>query len=257
MVLYLCLIPNRGARIGHQTDDYFKLVAYCKKNNFIFVYHPFIANSATFEEVLRFKLLHNHHYNEIKNTMKTINISNLNDTSKSIHEQLIDLNNSTENVLLFDHICGNEEFYKNYNITNNDIIEIKKSHRNVLLNNYINYVQNDYICIHIRCGDIIKDPSRYLDVNYFIEQYKKIQNTTLPVYIVTEQNFKGDDILYKNIKNCNIIKTDEITSFYYLVNCKYLVASRSGFSNLAYILGNMQVIKPPNDWNCYWDNLIE
>jgi hypothetical protein len=45
MVLYLCLIPNKGAGIGHQTDDYFKLVAYCKKNNFIFVYHPFIYSS--------------------------------------------------------------------------------------------------------------------------------------------------------------------------------------------------------------------
>ena len=52
MVLYFCLIPNRGARIGHQTDDHFKLVAYCNKNNFIFVYHPFIDNSSIFENLV-------------------------------------------------------------------------------------------------------------------------------------------------------------------------------------------------------------
>jgi len=45
MVLYLCLIPNRGARIGHQTDDHFNLVSYCKKYNFKFVYHPFTGQS--------------------------------------------------------------------------------------------------------------------------------------------------------------------------------------------------------------------
>jgi hypothetical protein len=65
-----------------------------------------------------------------------------------------------------------------------------------------------------------------------------------------------DNVLYENILNCNIIKSDEITSFYYLVNSSYLISSRSGFSNLAYILGNILVIKHPLDWNTYWDNLI-
>ena len=78
----------------------------------------------------------------------------------------------------------------------------------------------------------------------------------LPVYIITENNFEDDDLLNNKINNCNIIKSDEITSFYYLVNCKYLIALRSGFSNLAYILGDMKVVKPPNDWNCYYDNLF-
>lgn len=32
MVLYVCLTPNRGARIGHQSDDYFKVLTYCNKN---------------------------------------------------------------------------------------------------------------------------------------------------------------------------------------------------------------------------------
>ena len=265
MVLYFCLIPNRGARIGHQTDDHFKCVSYCKKNNFIFVYHPFTCNSVNFENVLKFDTLYEHNYeNTIGNVDKVINIKELIDNKnieQTVHETLVNLHNLKEKILLFDHIAGNENFHRNFNIDNNDIINIKKGYRFCLLKYYPNYVNTMYICIHVRCGDIVNDPSRYLSINYFIDKYNDLiqflpELQKLPVYIITENNFKDDNILYDKIPNCNIIKTDEITSFLYLVNCKYLIASRSGFSNLAYILGNMQVIKAPLDWNCYWDNLI-
>ena len=52
-------------------------------------------------------------------------------------------------------------------------------------------------------------------------------------------------------------KKNASISLRYLIGSKYLIASRSGFSNLAYILGNCKVIKPPNDWNDYFDNLIK
>jgi len=261
MVLYLCLIPNRGARIGHQTHDHFNLVTYCKKNGFIFVYHPFTCNSSKFENILQFSKLYDYQYDDVKkNVDKIVNIKDLTNILNNLHNKLFDLHNSNEKILLFDSICGNENYNMSWNIKNDDIVDIKKTYRNVLLKYYKKYVNEDYICIHIRCGDIINDPSRYLSVQYFIEKYKylitKIGNH-LPVYIVTEQNFKENDVLYENINNCNIIQTDEIISFYYLVHCKYLIASRSGFSNLAYILGNIEVMKPPLDWNCYWDNLIE
>jgi hypothetical protein len=269
MVLYFCLIPNRGARIGHQTHDHFNCLAFCNKNNFIFVYHPFTANSSNFENILQFKTLYEHNYeNTVNNVDKIINISCLiNDSiiSKNTNlKKLIELNESLDKFLLFDNICGNENYSNilNFNINNNDIIEVKKKYRGTLLPYYKNIVLTEYICIHVRCGDIINDKSRYLSVNYFIEKYNYLIQSLpdikkLPVYIITENNFKDDHILYENIFNCNIIKTDEITSFYYLAHCKYLIASRSGFSNLAYILGEMKVIKPPNDWNCYWDNLIK
>jgi hypothetical protein len=261
-MLYLCLVPNRGARIGHQTDDHFKLVAYCDKNGFIFVYHPFIGNSSKFEDGLRFSEIYENNYSNTLNKMdKIINIKYLIDNSSNlVHEQLIELHKSTEKIMIFDNICGNENFYKNYNINWSDIIEIKKTYKCVL--NYTSYVNQSYICIHIRCGNIVNNPSRYLGVEYFIDKYNYLislypELIEMPVYIITEQNFKDNNLLYEKIKNCNIVQTDEISSFYYLVNCKYLIASRSGFSNLAYILGNMKVIKAPFDWNCYWDNLIE
>jgi len=262
MVLYLCMIPNRGARIGHQTYDHFSLVTYCKKNNFIFVYHPFTGNSENFEDILKFGIKYDKNYNNTKIIVdKIIQIKNLEISEiENIHEKLIEINNSKEKVMLFDSISENENFFKKCNFNNNDIIETKKSYRNILLKYYPNLVNNHYICIHIRQGDIINMQSRFLNTDYFINKYfdliKTIDEQNLPVYIVTENNFKDDFILNEKIKNCNIIKSDEITSFYYLVHCKYLIASRSGFSNLAYILGNMKVIVPSNDWNDYWDNKI-
>jgi len=268
-MLYFCLIPNKGANIGHQTDDHFNCVTFCKKNNFIFVYHPFIGNSANFENVLQFKTLFEHNYeNTVNNVDKIINIDYLMNDSinldKNILNKLIELNQSTSKIMLFDSISGNEKYKNilNFNINNNDVIEVKKMYRGSLLPYYKNIVLTEYICIHIRCGDIVNDKSRYLGIEYFIDKYKYLIQlypylTNIPVYIITESNMMYDDILYENIKNCNIIKIDEITSFYYLVNCKYLIAAISGFSNLAYILGNLKVIKPPHDWNCYWDNLIE
>jgi hypothetical protein len=265
MVLYFCLIPNRGARIGHQTDDHFNCVAYCNKNNFIFVYHPFIGNSSIFENELKFNTLYENNYDNIlKKVDRIIDINKLNqlkDEKKTIHETLLDIHNSQENILLIDHICGNENFYLNYNIIKNDIIEIKKTYRNILLPHYPKYFENPYICIHFRCGDIINDESRYLNIDYFIDKYYYLiqqfpEIKDLPIYLITEYNFKDECYLHNKIPNCKIIKSDEVSSFYYLVNCNYLIASRSGFSNLAYILGNMKVIKAPNDWNAYWDNLI-
>ena len=259
MVLYLCLIPNCGARIGHQTDDHFKVVAYCKKNDFIFVYHPFMKKSKNFEDVLKFGTLHD---NDYENTKETVNeIINIKDLSVSnVHNSLIKMHKSDKKIMLFDNLQGNENFHKNYNINEYDVTETKKTYRNKLMEYFPNYSNSPYICIHIRRGDIINMPSRYLSTEYFINKYiellNKIETKDLPVYVITEDNFDEESLLYENIKTCNIIKTDEITSFYYLVNCSYLVASRSGFSNLAYILGDMKVLVAPQDWNPYWDNTL-
>jgi hypothetical protein len=235
-----------------------------KKNQFNYVYHPFTGNSSKFEDVLQFGKLYDNHYSNIINSLdKIIDIKYLitEQNDKTIHNKLIELHESSEKIMLFDSIFGNQDFFKNFNINQTDIIEAKKTYKS-LIKYYKKIIENDYICIHIRCGDIVNDKSRYLSIDYFIEKYNYLLSimpelNNIPVYIITEQNFADDNVLYEKIKNCNIIKTDEMTSFYYLVNCKYFIASRSGFSNLAYILGNMKVINPPFDWNCYWDNVID
>jgi len=259
MVLYLCLIPNRGARIGHQTDDHFKIVAYCKQNGFVFVYHPFMGNSKNFENVLNFGTLYDNSYENTKGAVdEIINIKDL--TASNIHNSLIEIHKSDKKIMLFDNICENENFYKNYNINRGDIIETKKTYRNKLMKYFPNYVKTPYICIHIRRGDIINMSNRYLSTEYYINKYlellNKIEMKDLPVYVIVEENFDQEALLYENIKNLNIMKTDEVIAFYYLANCTYLVASRSGFSNLAYILGDFKVLVPPEDWNTYWDNTL-
>jgi hypothetical protein len=260
MVLYICLVPNRGARIGHQSDDHFRVVTYCHKNLFNYVYHPFTCNSKSFENILKFSELYENHYENIFNKIEFKNIFALKDLDNDlmfVHNKLIELHQMDENILLFDHICGNESYYKIFNITNDDVIKTKLNYRGKLLHHYPNLCETDYVAIHVRRGDIINDKSRYLDVDYFIDKYNELlAEFNLPVYIITENNFNDDELLSNKIKGCNIIKSDEITSFYYLVHCKYLIASRSGFSNLSYILGHMKVVKPPNDWNCYYDNLF-
>ena len=252
MVLYLCLIPNRGARIGHQTHEYFSLLTFCKKMNYKFVFHDFMCNSSEFNELLQFHKIHEFNYNDVKNNMRVINVEEIiNDFNK-----LISINLSEENICVYGQICGHEDLipklYSFFNINVNDIKQIKLEHIHFFTNNRMDLkiTDGEYITIHLRCGDVINDKSRYLNVDYFINQYKKLvdiypNDKQLPIYVITEYNFTDDEYLKEHIPKCIIIKENA------------LISSRSGFSNLAYILGNCQVIKPPDDWNDYFDNLID
>jgi hypothetical protein len=101
MVLYVCLIPNRGARIGHQSSDYFNVLTWCNKNKFYFVYHPFTCNSHTFETALQFKRLHEYNYENTINIVDTVISIDYLVKLKTyqeipILEQLIKLNNSND-----------------------------------------------------------------------------------------------------------------------------------------------------------------
>jgi hypothetical protein len=265
MVLFLCLVPNRGARIGHQTYDYFSILTFCKKMNCNFVYHDFICNSAEFNDLLQFYKMHKYNYNDIINNAN-IKIINLNDIVDGFFQKIDEFNKLEEDICVFGHICGNETLIGQLNkyTTNNDIIQTKLEHRNYFTLNRVDLkiVSEEYIVIHLRCGDIINDKSRYLNVDYFINQYNKLidnypETKNCPVFAVTEYNFSKEEYLKQHIPNCIIIKENAQISLCYLIWCKYLIASRSGFSNLAYILGNCKVIKPHDDWNNYYDNLIE
>lgn len=256
MVLFVCLIPNRGARIGHQTHEHYCLVALCKKYGYHFVHHPFVCNSKQWNDVLRFDTLHTYQYEDVKH-FKTISIQDVSDCS------LQDIHKEPENIVLFDHICRNEHFFRNITQGLHDIFhQVRMEYRSRLKNSFPKMVTGDYICIHIRYGDVANDTSRVLDSTYFTNRYTHLIDThkelgTLPVYIVTERNFQDHAILTKAIPSCIFVQGDEIEAFLYLVNCTYLLASRSGFSNLAYVLGGMKVLRPPCDWNVYWDNVLE
>lgn len=260
MVLFFCFIPNHGARIGHQSYEHFLFVTYCKVYNFNFVYYPFTRNSAKFENVLKFNTLYQYHYESIKH----LPIIKLEDIKDNLHSKLLEIHEKPENIMVFGSMCGNEEIPKVLNnyVTMNNIMETKLNYRKILANSYYKKYDMDYICIHIRCGDIVNIPKRFLSEDYFIDMYKKLVENipdymNMKVIVMTESNFDKKEKVLENIKNCEIIDCDEINAFYIMVNSSVLIASRSGFSNLAYILGHMKVIVPPNDWNTYYDNVIK
>ena len=260
MVLYVCLIPNRGAGIGHQTYEYFSVLAFCRKMNYNFVYHEFMGNSSNFNTLLNFNIMHQYIFNDIKNYMEIIDLNTIHDT---FLDSLSQLHLLKHNVCIHGHFCGNENIpailYNNIN--KYDVENIKLEHRLFYKDKFPKLVDENYICIHLRCGDIVNDKNRFIDTNYYIEKYNSLINNyddakNMPVYIITQSNFHNDNILKQNISNCIILKIDASTSLNYLINSTYLICSRSGFSNLAYILGNSKVIVAPNDWNHYYDNQI-
>ena len=259
MPLYLCLVPNHGARIGHQSWEYIFLVNYCKKFGFFFVFHEFLSNSKTIGAVLQFDTINKYKFkDEFIQKMKRMSFKDL---TTANHEALIELNKFEENILLYDRIGGNEYFLKNlkYRMSSAEEQDMQKEYSLFFKNKYPRKVVGPYICFHIRRGDVVSRKGRCLDATYFIEKYKylleKIPETNLPVYAITEQNFAEEDLLREHIPDVNIIKGSEVDAFYYLVNSNYLIACGSGFSNLAHFLGSMKIIAPPG-WRFLLHNRI-
>jgi hypothetical protein len=185
----------------------------------------------------------------------------LKDLPTADHDALLELHRRDENVLLHDRIGGNEYFIKNlkYRMSSAEEQALQREYSTFFKNKYPKMVHGPYICFHIRRGDVANRQGRALDASYFIEKYKdlltKIPETNLPVYAVTEQNFQEEDVLREHIPDVHIVKGSEIEAFYYLVNSQYLIASGSGFSNLAHFLGSMKVVVPPS-WRFLAHNRI-
>lgn len=265
MVLFLSICSNRGARIGHQAYEHFLVVTYCKKYNINYVYYPFTCNSACFDKVLNFNLLHKYHYDNLD--LSNFKIINLDTLISSFHDSMLNLNNDTSETLVIGDFYISEKLgtiLLKY-ISLEDINLTNKEYKNFFNNKFTNIYDFEYICIHIRCGDII-DTCRALSDQYYIDRYNKLKeyiditypdDTNIKIIIVTEDNFKNDIIFKDNIKDVLIIKSDEFIALNILIHSKYLIASKSGFSNLAYILGNCKVVVPPHDWNNYFDNVID
>ena len=249
MVLYLCIVPNRGARVGHQFFEHLAAVAYCKQYGFNFVYHRLLGSSSTFEPVLNLGDVHENTYDNTKDRVDEIrDFSSHQDVT---HEFLMQIHSSPKLILAGFDVCLNQKIMDVlWKRRVEDVDTAVQLYRKKA--SYPRVITGDYICIHVRCGDVIDDPTRFLDANYFLNQYTTyLSSVNLPVYIVSELNFKDGHILTNSIPNSTHIQTDEITSFYILVHSTYLVASRSGFSCLAYAMGGMKVVKHPTDWNHY------
>jgi hypothetical protein len=191
--------------------------------------------------------------------MRTLKLSDIPDYDISLFQKL---HESEESILIFDQIYDNMDFFEKNKYKNSfdTLIHIKKEYRLHYKNFFPRPISEEYVCIHIRYGDITNLAYRVLDVDYYISGYKYLSEkhdiSRMPIFIITESNFKEKEKIIDEIPSCKFVQGDQIEAFYYLVNCSFLVASRSGFSNLAYIFGGMKVVRPPKDFFCYWDNII-
>lgn len=260
MVLYLCIVANRGARLGHKLYEYFGSLFYCKIMGFNFVYTDFICRSVEFNKYFEFYKLHEFRLDEIRKNMRIIYMNNKNISESELETNLCMLHDANENICMYVDICDiptmrNIIDKKKNKLSKDEIDKIYSLYHNFVMRNTVSPKTEKYIAIHARCGDIIEDKTRFLPCLYFIKCCDRLfaENTDLekmPVYIIAEENFDCTEILEK-YPSFNVIKTDAVTSLNFLIHSEYLIASRSGFSYVANIFGKQKIISPPNDWNKY------
>lgn len=128
----------------------------------------------------------------------------------------------------------------NNNLTIKNIVNFmnKNPKRDELLNENTLY-------IHIRLDDfiytdqIVNPNSLQLFINTIIEENK---NITKCAFIIDKIRHKWEvdymNILLSNVKNSYVLQNDMFTDLYIMMNCKYIIASRSTFSWIATLLSS-------------------
>jgi hypothetical protein len=129
----------------------------------------------------------------------------------------------------------------NNNLTIKNIIDLmnRNSKRDELLNDNILYV-------HIRLDDFIYTKNQIVNPNslqeYINNILKENTNITKCAFIVDHirQKWEADymNILLSNVKNSYILQNDMFTDLYIMMNCKYIIASRSTFSWISILLSS-------------------
>lgn len=249
---YLCLEYTRGARIGHQSYNYFSSLSICSFYNLQLVYSPFSHSSRHFEDVLSFSNLHTFHYYKNKPNVIEVEPKTAEEVILSKEDSILyklDLNKS-QNVFskLLEKISRNKtlDFYKEHKEKLSQVYRQKSP-----------YKTKDNLIIHIRRGDAIGMESRIQGLDYFYNVLNTILSSSpikYNVYITSEPNLENTSIFNEFNPTMLTDKTD-IEAFYHMVNADVIVGSPSGFSYLAYILGKGDYYRTPKDWVLYDKNV--
>jgi hypothetical protein len=245
----ICIIPNRGARLGHQFVEWLVGYIFCKNNNYIFYHHDFTFNAKNTDKILNLsygeKL-----YNNYRGNILTIN-------NMSFQEYL---NSNSEDLYVYDWYNKQENIF---NVTNEMLIN--ENIRNILRTKYYsnNIEKNNYdiIAIHIRRDDVRKDNQysidRYINIKYFIDILEKLY-LEYPTYEIKifSSNIDEDFYAIKNtpFKNISFHINDSLEkTLHYMINSKILITSKSGLSFIASLISENNNIKicPTNFWH-YW-----
>lgn len=245
---YICFDYARGARIGHQVDNYFSSLLICDFYDLEMIYNPFSHASAQFENVLLFNQMHKLHYYNNKPNLTEIELNNFeNILSDKTYSKIYKLDLNKNDVIfstLLKQIPRKKilNFYKEHKIKLNQIYRTKNP-----------YTTKNNLIIHIRRGDAINIESRYLDINYFhktLDSILKLSNVKYNIYITSESNLEDIGKL-KEYNPILLIDKSDVDAFYYMVNADIIIGSPSGFSHLAYILGDGDYYRSPKDWFLY------
>jgi ADP-heptose:LPS heptosyltransferase len=254
---YFYITQNRGAGIGHQVCNYFSALVICELYDLQLVYTPFTGTSAQFEDVLSFSSLYELDYAQQKYCFqqkpeainKKINkpedIFSLTETQTIYNLDL----NLVEDSNIFNELLKNKD-------NKQLLLKLYKKHKNALQPIYHNrnpYTTNNNLILHIRRGDAIGIPGRILPISYFYNAIKQIvssQTTQYNIYIASQSNVEDLSML-DEFAPISLINKPDIEIFNHMINADIVVGSPSGFSHLAYILGQGEYYRSPKDWVIY------
>ena len=243
--MLLLIINNNIYDLVKNLYIFFIFDTYCKKYNFNIIYNDYYINNI-FD-------------NNQNNKSLTQNIKyiyyNINNLLINIHYNLLKINHDNNNNCIIINInCYTigSIIYEllNYYLTNDDILSNQIYYYNILNNklhicfnqlfNKFNINYNEYICIHLYNGDIIKDTKNYLSFNYFINKYNQIlniinnkinqdkENSRMDQLIIIDYHNTDLNLINKHMKKYNIINANnisEINIFYIMYCAKYLICS--------------------------------
>lgn len=220
----ISIIHNRGARIGHQINNYFDILGYCSENNINFQYSEFAGNSRHWNDVLKFYKIHKEENLESKITHFDFN-------------KVVNFKRPKAKTL-----------FKLYD-----------EHRQSLFVEYQSrnpYETKSNICIHIRRGDVNKNnhPGRFLTLDYYEKILSSIYKNQ-KVYILSESNLEEDLDVFQEYNPIILKDISDVDSFYYMVNSDILICSKGGFSHLAHILGHSKCYYPKH-WCLYREDAM-
>ena len=121
-----------------------------------------------------------------------------------------------------------------------DILKFTYNNKFYIPNNYKKLFNSNFISIHLRRGDYVKDKktARYhgnLKLDYFIEsiQYIRLKYANLPVYIFTDDPIWAKNNIIPKINNSYLISSKNQSAeidFFLMSKGKYFIISNSTFS---------------------------
>lgn len=189
MVKYLQIQPHRGAGIGHQTDEYFRILKFCRDNSIEFVYCPFKGNSEHWNKTFDFGQFHSH-----KKDSKHLSKFKRIDITKISHPMKFVLENRETAVYTGD-LEKNPRIIHDLPKTN--LIPLYDEYRNKLRFPNLFKTKNNVV-VHIRRGNVNKlhYPNRFLDVQYY--------NKVLETVLVVSPNMNVHILSQSNIEDLSI-----------------------------------------------------